>query len=253
MAGTCAGGQYLDRLLKQCMPCQLVCDNPDPPTRCLDFCVAFSCKAVSGQFYDQLLKKCLKCSELCGHHPSECSQECPTRAPTPGITRPGSITALQPRDPRGSHRPREVPHSEVLVYALLGLCLAMLLGTVLVALLVLLRRARGQKEDQGEKVQQPDGHSQTSKDCLMADAATQEGGAEAPDRPLATETCVHCFAEQTGTMYQQAIPRFLNGDPHHHHHHNYCSNGLVHGHAVRNTCERDGTLRIICSPTQTSM
>lgn len=49
------------------------------------------------------------------------------------------------------------------MYSLLGLCLAMLLSTMLVALLVLLRRARGQKEGGQKKGQQPDGHRQTSK------------------------------------------------------------------------------------------
>ncbi|KAL6475042.1 hypothetical protein MHYP_G00160820, partial [Metynnis hypsauchen] len=168
-------------------------------------------------------------------------------------TRPAGVSVLQPLNTRGSHETRGVPYSEALVYSLLGLCLAMLLSTMIVALLVLLRRARVQKERGEKKLQQPDGHRQTSKDCLMAEAVTQEANGVVPDRPRATETCVHCFAEQTGALhalYQQAVPQCLNGDPQCRHHY---TNGVAHGHAGRTMCERDDALRIICSPTQTSI
>ncbi|KAL7857254.1 hypothetical protein SRHO_G00161530 [Serrasalmus rhombeus] len=231
MARSCTSGHYWDGLVKQCMSCQMMCEQPEPHARCMDFCVAYGCKAVSGQFYDRLLKKCLKCSELCGHHPSECSQECPTTTRTTGVF------ALPPLNTRGSHKTRGVPYSEALVYSLLGLCLAMLLSTMIVALLVLLRRARVQKEHREKKPQQ------TSKDCLMVEAITQEANGVVPDRPRATETCVHCFTEQT-------IPQCLNGDPQRRHHY---TNGVAHGHASRTMCERDDALRIICSPTQTSI
>lgn len=90
-------------------------------------------------------------------------------------------------------------------------------------------------------------------DCLMAEAVAQEANAMVPNRPRATETCVHCFADQAGapcSLYQQAVPQCLNGDPQHRHRY---PSGLVHGHVGRTVCERDDALRIICSPTQPSM
>ncbi|XP_017569814.1 tumor necrosis factor receptor superfamily member 13B isoform X2 [Pygocentrus nattereri] len=192
MARSCTSGHYWDGLVKQCMSCQMMCEQPEPHARCMDFCAT---------------------------------------------TRTTGVFALPPLNTRGSHKTRGVPYSEALVYSLLGLCLAMLLSTMIVALLVLLRRARVQKEHREKKPQQ------TSKDCLMVEAITQEANGVVPDRPRATETCVHCFTEQT-------IPQCLNGDPQRRHHY---TNGVAHGHASRTMCERDDALRIICSPTQTSI
>ena len=87
----------------------------------------------------------------------------------------------------------------------------------------------------------------------MTEAVTQEANGVVPDRPRATETCVYCFAEQTGalhSLFQQAVPQCQKGDAQHRHRY---TNGLVHSHVSRSVCERDDALRIICSPTQPSM
>ncbi|KAK1794320.1 hypothetical protein P4O66_011205, partial [Electrophorus voltai] len=207
MARGCTGSQYWDGLVRQCMSCHIVCGKTDPHLRCLDFCARLAVATT---------------------------------------TKPVAVTALQPLATSKSTVTRHVPYTEVLVYALLGLAFAILLSTVLVALLALLRRARDHRE-RGEKHGQTDGRRQPSKDWLMAEALTQEAGM-VPDRPRATETCVHCFAEQmeaSCTLYQQAMPQ-----PQHQHHH---VNGLFRNHATGEVKERGDTLRIICSPTQTSM
>uniref|UniRef100_A0A8C2CC26 TACI cysteine-rich domain-containing protein n=1 Tax=Cyprinus carpio TaxID=7962 RepID=A0A8C2CC26_CYPCA len=76
MAQSCPEGQFMDGLLRECVPCSVICHDSVIPTRCSQYCVAWSCKAVSGQFYDTLLKKCLQCSELCGSHPEACADAC---------------------------------------------------------------------------------------------------------------------------------------------------------------------------------
>ena len=96
--------------------------------------------------------------------PGFCTFCSPASLPAAPTTKPRGVSALQPLNTRGSHEPRgEVSYSDVLVYSLLGLCLTMLLSTMVVALLVLLKRARGQKEREEKVAPQPDGHRQTSK------------------------------------------------------------------------------------------
>ncbi|XP_076844088.1 tumor necrosis factor receptor superfamily member 13B [Brachyhypopomus gauderio] len=245
MGRGCTEGQYWDGLVRQCMSCRMVCGKAHPHPRCLGPCVVYDCKSVAGQFYDALLKKCLKCSELCGHHPAECSSECLGHKAAKATSKPA--TTMQPLATRGSSVARGLPSSEVLVYALLGLAFAILVSTVLLALLALLRRARQQREC-GEKCGQTDGHRQPSKDWLMAEALTQEAGMVA-DRPRAIETCAHCFSEQaeaTYTFYQQAVPQPLHGERRH-------ADEMIRSHAARVAGEAGEALRIICSPTQTSM
>ncbi|XP_030631500.1 tumor necrosis factor receptor superfamily member 13B [Chanos chanos] len=223
--------------------------------------VAQDCKATPGQFYDRLLKKCLKCSVVCGSHPSECSQECQSH-PSVAVTQmSGDGTALQTVNSRGSSGPTRPPYTDVLVYSLLGLCFAVLLCTLSVALLVLLRRAKSQKDQETpDEGQQPNNGALSSKDCLMAqaEAASEEGVAIAKtNRPRATETCVHCFTGHRGAapnLYQQAVPshQSTSGEPSQNQENNHCSNSYV-GRMAENGCDAVSAMRIICSPTQTSM
>ncbi|XP_062859393.1 tumor necrosis factor receptor superfamily member 13B [Trichomycterus rosablanca] len=239
MTPRCQGGQFWDGLVKKCMTCEMVCYKPEPPNVCSDFCVAYECKIAPGHFYDSLLKKCLKCSELCGHHPTECSKECLSNPNPLGVSVvPQLIT-------KGRGDVKSVPYSEVLVYSLLGLCFALLLSTMLMTVLVLLKRARENRDMVEKKDQQPDEHTQSSKDCLMAAAVTQEVTV-IPDRLRATETCVCCFSEQARTqptLYQQAVPQYSAHRQ---------TNGSAHGHVSSEACRRDDVPKIICSPTQTS-
>ncbi|XP_066522661.1 tumor necrosis factor receptor superfamily member 13B [Hoplias malabaricus] len=234
----CRSGTYWDSLVRQCLSCEMVCDKPDRPARCADVCVAFGCNTVSGQFYDRLLKKCLTCSDLCGHHPPECSRDCPTVTPRPGL-----VSTPQLFDSGRSPVPRDQCYSEALVFSLLGLCFVLLLGSTLVALMFLLWRARGQGDGREKDQRQTVTHRQVSKDRLMAEAKAKVSS----DRARATETCVHCFSEQQEALhllYQQAVPQCISANQHH------CNGNSL---PLNQGNQRDDTLRIICSPAQTSM
>ncbi|XP_016141607.1 tumor necrosis factor receptor superfamily member 13B [Sinocyclocheilus grahami] len=214
MAQSCPEGQYMDRLLRECVSCSMICHDSVIPTRCSQYCVAWRCKAVSGQFYDTLLKKCLKCSELCGSHPEACADACRravfvTQRPDVG----GSAVQLVPG--RGRSVSGSALYSEALLYSLLGLCIIVLLFSLTAAFLLLLKRAKHQPPLDTKK-QQPNKHGQSSEDSLMARADE-----ESPERPRATETCVYCFSEHTD--------------------------------ALQTHSEKSRALRIICSPTHTSI
>lgn len=187
----------MDRLLRDCVSCSMICHDSVILTRCSQYCVSWSCKAVSGQFYDTLLKKCLQCSELCGSHPEACADACRSSGVqlVPGRGRALSGSAL---------------YSEALLYSLLGLCIIVLMFTLTAAVLLLLQRAKQQQHLDTTK-QQLNKDGQSSKDSLIA-----RMDEVAPERPRATETCVYCFSEHTDS-------------------------------------DRSRALRIICSPTQTSM
>ncbi|XP_048871608.1 tumor necrosis factor receptor superfamily member 13B [Brienomyrus brachyistius] len=255
MPGTCHQGQYWDHLLRKCMSCQTQCAQPYRPEKCNSFCVAIECKSVTGNFYDLLLKRCLRCSEVCGRHPLECSPTCSTKSTTLDLTkelldRPSvQIAASEGRPSSG------VEYHTVLIYCLLGVCLAMLLCTLTLAALVLLRRARVRKQAAVQKAGDttPQEHDSSSRDRLL-------GASKPPLKKasLPTETCVHCFPElrvpacrpekepprqipASTTLYQQASVTgpATRGSP-------CCLQGGAP------SLEKD-RLRIICSPTQSSI
>ncbi|KAF4106970.1 tumor necrosis factor receptor superfamily member 13B [Onychostoma macrolepis] len=222
MAQRCPEGQFMDRLLRECVSCSMICHDSVIPTRCSQYCVSWRCKAVSGQFYDTLLKKCLKCSELCGSHPEACADACRSTGAVFVTQRPdvgGSAVQLVPG--RGRSVSGSALYSEALLYSLLGLCIIVLMFTLTAAVLLLLKRAKHQQQLDTKK-QQPSKHGQSSKDSLMArvDEVSQEGSVT-QERPRATETCIYCFSE--------------HADP------------------LQTHSDKNRAFRIICSPTQTSM
>ncbi|XP_052468235.1 tumor necrosis factor receptor superfamily member 13B-like [Carassius gibelio] len=237
MAQSCVEGQYMDRLLRECVSCSLICHDSSILKRCSEFCVAWRCKAVSGQFYDTLLKKCLKCSELCGSHPAVCADAC--RSVVSVTQRPDvGGSALQLVTGRGRSVSGSALYSEALLYSLIGLCITALMFTLTAAFLLLLKRAKHQQQLDTKK-QQPNKHGQSSKDSLMArsDEVSQEGSVT-QERPRATETCVYCFTEHE---HEHA-----RATKHHH------DNGALRPPLQTHT-DRTAPFRIICSPTQTSI
>ncbi|XP_056092084.1 tumor necrosis factor receptor superfamily member 13B [Rhinichthys klamathensis goyatoka] len=242
MAQRCGEGQYMDRLLRECVSCSLVChNNPVVLTRCSEYCVSWRCKAVSGQFYDRLLKKCLNCSEICGSHPPACSDACKM---TPGPVGVSAVPPVTGRGRSGVHTHTPALFSEALLFSLLGVCVTVLLFTLTTAILMLIRRAKHQQDtskQQHNQHNQHNQHAQSSKDSLMTRAADVNQDQD-QDRSRATETCVYCFSDHTvapHTHYQQAGE---NSSTHTHTHHP----ALTHS-------DKSRPFRIICSPTQTSM
>ncbi|XP_073684915.1 tumor necrosis factor receptor superfamily member 13B [Garra rufa] len=242
MAQRCPEGQYLDKLLlRECVPCRMVCHNSIIVSRCSEYCEAWKCKAVSGQFYDTLLKKCLRCSELCGSHPAACADACRSesnvcitesriseRSGAVSVTqRPFGGSAVQRETGRGRSVPGSALYSEALLYSLLGLCITVLMFTLTAAVLLLLKRAKHQQQLDTKK--QPNKQGQSSKghktysiflffpilfegslqvfvlfvsDSLMARAdEVSQEGSVTQDRPKATETCVYCFSEHTNAPH----------------------------------------------------
>ncbi|CAB1311953.1 unnamed protein product [Coregonus sp. 'balchen'] len=237
----CSEGYFWDGLVRKCLTCQMVCQQPHRHLRCIEYCVSLGCKAVPGQYYDRLLKKCLRCAAVCGNHPSECSNQCQTQQPALiAILRPVDGNAFQNHTTRGGYLPRGLPNSVILVYSLLGLCLALLLLTLSVALLVLLRRARAMGPRPGAT---QNSHTQ---DCLMDPSLPQLNSVTASRSSSPTETCVcvHCFPDlgvpgrgekkqrPPLTLYQQAVPQDF--------------------HSPTRAPHCGSSQRIICSPCQPS-
>ncbi|XP_010863669.1 tumor necrosis factor receptor superfamily member 13B isoform X2 [Esox lucius] len=240
----CPEGHFWDGLVRVCVTCQMVCQQPHQHYRCTEYCVSQRCKADPGQFYDRLLKKCMRCAVVCGSHPSECEDQCQTQLPalTPTL-RITDESVLQKTNTRGGSLPKGLPNSAIMVYSALGLCLALLLLTMSGAMLVLLRaRRRGpqpgatrRKQTQGHgdqpEGQQPNKHSQSSEassvpslDCLPGQSLPRGNHVTAAGRsscPTETCVCVHCFPDLRVpgrwekqhkpplTIYHQAVPQAL--------------------------------------------
>ncbi|XP_024242345.1 tumor necrosis factor receptor superfamily member 13B isoform X2 [Oncorhynchus tshawytscha] len=251
----CSEGYFWDRLVRKCLTCQMVCQQPNRHLRCIEYCVSLGCKAVPGQYYDRLLKMCLRCAAVCGSHPSECSHQCQTQqSALNGILRPVDGNAFQNHTIRGGYLPRGLPYSTILVYSLLSLCLTLLLLTLSVALLVLLRRPPRPGATQnshtqgheGQKGQEPNQNTQSSKDCPMDPSLLQINSVTRSRSSSPTETCVcvHCFPDlgvpgkgekqqrPPLTLYQQAVPQDL--------------------HSPTRAPQCGSSQRIICSPSQPS-
>ncbi|XP_036387959.1 tumor necrosis factor receptor superfamily member 13B [Megalops cyprinoides] len=253
MSAHCGDGQFWDALVRQCLPCERACDQPYRRVRCAEFCVSLRCHARAGSYYDRLLKRCMSCTELCGSHPAECAHACggeylPQQKVPASAVSPTSLSETRPslRQPPSPGLGGE--HQGAVIYSLLGLCLAVLLCTLSLALLVLLWRSRGGRGARSpprEAETSESKHRPSSKDCLMepvVEGWVQGAGLQKKTRP--TETCMHCFPElrpcrrddKPPTLYQQAAVTAAPGGT--------SQTALP--------CDKPATLRIICSPTQTS-
>uniref|UniRef100_A0A671Q1W9 TACI cysteine-rich domain-containing protein n=1 Tax=Sinocyclocheilus anshuiensis TaxID=1608454 RepID=A0A671Q1W9_9TELE len=156
MAQSCPEGQYMDRLLRECVSCSMICHDSVIPTRCSQYCGKLPRRLQLTRFYDTLLKKCLKCSELCGSHPEACADlyvGCERCNCDPGT---GAVFVTQRPDVPGRGL-----YSEALLYSLLGLCIIVLVFTLTAAFLLLLKRAKHQRPLDTKK-QQPNKHGQSS-------------------------------------------------------------------------------------------
>ncbi|XP_035259326.1 tumor necrosis factor receptor superfamily member 13B [Anguilla anguilla] len=279
MDGSCSDSEYWDQLVRMCLSCERSCEHSQG--RCVEFCASLHCRASPGNFYDPLLKQCMQCAELCGSHPVECAQACKAQPTARSLTRlPEDRAALTPSTTRGSSFPRGEHHT-VIIYSLLGLCLAALFCTLSVALVALLCRSRGRGArgarragPQEEQETSDDALHPSSKDRLMDAVVGGRGHEEKKAWPTVvggrgheekkawpTETCVHCFPElrvqqrvedklPPPNVYQQATGMAPPSE----------ASTLLYQDGVAVATNRhaslhgpggkDGALRIICSPTQ---
>ncbi|XP_035469416.1 tumor necrosis factor receptor superfamily member 13B [Scophthalmus maximus] len=212
MGGRCPEGQYWDALLKKCMRCGLVCQQPNVTTRCVSYCESANCKMLPGHFYDVLLRKCMRCANVCGKHPAECSHHCQTTSP-PATTKRlmGKVTSHVPNS-RGLSVPTALEDSSIFLYSLLALCTLLLFSSLSLALAIFLRGSRAKashpapKEAKhnrgcvvrpGEEVGRPGGQlGQTkSKDFVTSSSCPTDREPSDDSSPTETCVCVHCFPD----------------------------------------------------------
>ncbi|XP_065327675.1 tumor necrosis factor receptor superfamily member 13B isoform X1 [Pelmatolapia mariae] len=215
MGGGCAEGQYRDALVG-CMDCLGTCQKSLVISRCRSFCEAVNCKTQPGHYYDKLLNKCIKCKEICGTHPPECAPHCQTEV----VAGPSTLK-----------------DSDILIYSLLAVCLALLFSSLFLAFVAFLRGGKAKTSNPGstqgsqskkEKESEARPGQETgiparqlgksSKDILTSLSCPVN--LEPSDDSLPTETCVcvHCFPDMNvrgpahsrtlrdpPVLYQQAV------------------------------------------------
>ncbi|XP_057683061.1 tumor necrosis factor receptor superfamily member 13B [Corythoichthys intestinalis] len=192
MGAKCPAGEHWDRLIKKCLPCHLMCQQP-PLITCTEYCALADCKTLPGHYYDELIRKCVRCADACGKHPAECFQYC-----HPPVTTKKLLIEVTPQLPNALQIPLE--ESTVLFYTLLALCIGLLLSSLSLALLVFLRRSRAEMKPQrvvvkrGQGDVERGGHPDHRSKHFMAHAvcASKPSG---ESRPTETCVCVQCYPE----------------------------------------------------------
>ncbi|XP_041941612.1 tumor necrosis factor receptor superfamily member 13B [Alosa sapidissima] len=237
--GGCMEGTFWDGLVQRCLPCEMVCQHANTHThahaRCSDYCASHRCRATAGHFYDQLLKKCFSCGQVCGSHPPECVTEC--QAQTTAVSAVVS-PVVEAAGPGVSSR-----GSSVLGVCVLGACVALIICSISLLLLLLLHRRHTATRGQ-QRAEQPQQH------------AHQKGqDVEGQQWCWATETCVHCFPESgkaTPTPHRLAGfqnptsngPLLLQDN---------CCHANVDSPKQQSEKHSPSPVHIICSPEQNSL
>ncbi|XP_069036867.1 tumor necrosis factor receptor superfamily member 13B isoform X2 [Lepisosteus oculatus] len=138
----------------------------------------------------------------------------------------------------------------VVIYSLLGCCLAALICSLSIALLILLKRCRGAETKTASfRGQEPNEYAdRSSKDPLVETVLPKESSV-AKGKPRPTETCIYCFPElrmagriegkqtETPLVFQQAAPT---------------TSPTTATSIPPSTLDKDRTIKIICSPSQTT-
>ncbi|XP_077406675.1 tumor necrosis factor receptor superfamily member 13B [Vanacampus margaritifer] len=210
----CPAGQYWDSLIKKCLQCNVMCQQPLVITKCTKYCLLADCKTLPGHYYDGLLRKCVKCADICGRHPAECFQHCNTP-----VTKklPVQVTSHH-LNASGLSEQTTLEDSTIFLYALLALCMLLVLSSLLLALVVFLRRRRAQTNPNQATVRQ--GRADAQRRGQLGSNAKDFMATEPSDESSPTETCVcvHCYPDPTtvggnnkapsrapGTYDQQAV------------------------------------------------
>uniref|UniRef100_A0A3Q4H949 Tumor necrosis factor receptor superfamily member 13B-like n=1 Tax=Neolamprologus brichardi TaxID=32507 RepID=A0A3Q4H949_NEOBR len=213
MGGGCAEGQYRDALVG-CMDCLGTCQKSLVISRCRSFCEAVNCKTQPGHYYDKLLNKCIECKEICGTHPPESFNQkiCPPSFLAEVVAGPSTLK-----------------DSDILIYSLLAVCLALLFSSLFLAFVAFFRGGKAKTSNPGstkgsqskkkkESEQFNEGLPSSLIDILTSPSCPVN--LEPSDDSLPTETCVcvHCFPDMNvrgpahsrtlrdpPVLYQQAV------------------------------------------------
>ncbi|KAI3365443.1 hypothetical protein L3Q82_010529 [Scortum barcoo] len=222
MGGRCRPGQFMDGLIRQCVNCSGVCQQPPVNAQCISYCgirisvapgcshtlclsalESASCNALPGHYYDQLVKKCVRCAEVCGRHPVECSLHCesedrafttiifPPPPPPPASTKkPLVATTTTPLLNSGGRLVPSALEDSIVLYSLLALCTVLLLSSLSLALAVYLRKQPTKGSKPGPKGAN---HSQDS----VVRPGQEAGKPEQSPRDFVTSiTNPSCFSDR---------------------------------------------------------
>lgn len=205
MGGRCRPGQFMDDLIRQCVDCSGVCQQPPVKAQCISYCESASCNVLPGHYFDQLVKKCVRCAEVCGRHPAECSLHCETSTKKPLIATSTTLL-LNSRGPPGPLALEDT----IVLYSLLALCIVLLLSSLSLALAVCLRRQTAKSSKPGpkganhsqESAARPDQEvgkpGQSSRDFVTSVTNPSCFSDREPSEdcsPTETCVCVHCFPD----------------------------------------------------------
>ncbi|KAJ6659747.1 hypothetical protein lerEdw1_018462 [Lerista edwardsae] len=171
----CPKEKYWDGLLMACVPCKLTpCQPPGSQ----------GCSQQEGFYFDGLLRKCIHCSTVCGQHPQECQSFCRS-------TGASSYTSELQLD--------GTCDQQLVVYLVLGLCLCVLLFSLLLMWLHFRKR-----EEEGACRGSPitcHKMGNNPKDRLV-EAGSVGSGSSGSQTPEPVETCGFCFPEQSPAVQE---------------------------------------------------
>ncbi|MGH0156127.1 UNVERIFIED_CONTAM: hypothetical protein FKN15_031290, partial [Acipenser sinensis] len=161
------------------------------------FSEALRCTNTASSYYDTLLRKCISCAEVCGQHPVQCGAACQAStaaaAGAPSVLPPTS-RALE-LQPARAVRPVLEHYHVALIYSLLGVCLSVLLFTLFMALLMMLRKRRGEACHRKEATQ----HTPATSKASLMESGSLQGSLSGRGTPKTVGTCSYCFPELAAT------------------------------------------------------
>ncbi|XP_059682652.1 tumor necrosis factor receptor superfamily member 13B [Gavia stellata] len=238
----CTDQQYWDTLVCQCIPCSLVCGQPTV-RRCAALCESMDCNRRAGFYYDELLKKCINCTMVCGQHPKQCASSCETGATPPP---PAALVTASP--PAAVLEQKACVEQEpwLVVYLLLGLCLCVLICSLLLGWTHL--RRKGEAVSCQASAGTCHRREDSSKDRLV-EAGSVGDGSTGSRVPEPVETCGFCFPGHGSAVQEtKSCPRtsYHIGERAAPSHSGICSTGS----AGAIPSPDDGHFKIICSPSQ---
>ncbi|NXT25974.1 TR13B factor, partial [Syrrhaptes paradoxus] len=241
----CTEQQYWDTLVRQCIPCSLVCGRL-PVRRCAAVCESIACSKRAGFYYDKLLEKCINCATVCRQHPKQCASSCEAGVLVATPPAPAALVTASP--PAAVLEQKACAELEpwLVVYLLLGLCLCALVCSLLLGWTHL--RRKGEVGSCQASAGTCHCGEDPSKDRLV-EAGSVGDGSTGSKVPEPVETCGFCFpghgsaVQETKSCHSSSHPPGERAAP--------SPSGICStGSAGALPSPDDGHFKIICSPSQ---
>ncbi|KFO78887.1 Tumor necrosis factor receptor superfamily member 13B, partial [Cuculus canorus] len=272
----CTDQEYWDILVRQCIPCSLLCSQ-HTVRRCAALCESMNCNSKAGFYYDKLLKECINCTAICGQHPNQCAPTCekvlqscfqilskqraqmPLVTPSPHqrVSSTKHLTTLVTASPSIAVLERKVCVEQdpwLVVYLLLGFCLCTLLCSLLLGWTHLRRKGEVVScQASAGTCHRKEDSCKANSHRLFADRLVEAGsfgdGSTGSKVPEPVETCGFCFpghgsaVQETKSCHSTSSHIVERVAPSHA---GICSMGSAGAVPSRD----DGHFKIICSPSQ---